>query len=175
MIIVGGIARSGLTITMQMLHAGGYPCVGDAPAFEPFQVDMIPWEKCAGRAVKAVDIQLQFPPDGDYRVIMPFRDINEQAKSTIKFLKCVALVRLPISKKAMIRSIKSDYQKIHKWLKKEHDPLHIAFEDLILKPMDSAKKIRDWVGRDLDINRMARCVLPRSPGCYKTMLELSFI
>ena len=31
MIIVIGIARSGLTVTMQMLEAGGYPCEGHYP------------------------------------------------------------------------------------------------------------------------------------------------
>lgn len=41
MIIVTGIARSGLSLTMQMLHAGGIPCAGEPPAFEPYPLGQI--------------------------------------------------------------------------------------------------------------------------------------
>ena len=90
MLIVPGIARSGLTVTMQMLNAGGYPCVGEYPAFEKYNIGDIPWEECVGKAVKVVDTHIQFPPEGRYKVIFLTRDIKQQVKSQCKFLKFIA-------------------------------------------------------------------------------------
>lgn len=85
MLIVAGITRSGLTVTMQMLHAGGYPCMGEYPAFECFDIGKIPWRECEGFAVKAVDAQLQNPPDSACKVIRLRRNLVEQCKSINKW------------------------------------------------------------------------------------------
>ena len=59
MIIVAGLTRSGLSVTMQMLWAGGYPCLGRWPAFEQYAVGRVPWHLLPDRvAVKLVDAQL---------------------------------------------------------------------------------------------------------------------
>ena len=86
-IIVGGVTRSGMTVTMQMLHMGGFPCFGNPPAFETYMIEKIPWGECEGRAVKLIDMHRHFPPNGDYRVILLKRSLREQAKSINKFLR----------------------------------------------------------------------------------------
>lgn len=173
MIIVAGIARSGLTVTMQMLHAGGFPCVGDPPAFEPFPIDDIPWSKCEGRAVKAVDIQLQFPPPGKYKVILLSRDLKQQAKSTKKFLGAVTGFK-GITVRSCVKSLKKDYKKIHGWVYGQ-DSITVRFEDIIDHPRRTAKIIADFVGMGLDIDRMRGCIFPRSSDCYPKLLELEFL
>lgn len=91
MLIVAGITRSGLSLTMQMLHAGGYPCEGEPPDFEPHPVGEMPWERCERRAVKLVDAHHQFPPAGSYdviRLIVALVDESEPCRPTPRTSRC---------------------------------------------------------------------------------------
>lgn len=83
MILVVGLTRSGLSLTMQMLHAGGHSCFGGPPAFDGYDLGKIPWRSVGMMAVKVVETHLQFPPRdfGPFRVIRLGRDFREQAKS----------------------------------------------------------------------------------------------
>ena len=64
-ILILGLARSGTSLLMQMLEAGGYPCFGEGPGFEPCMPDDIPWNEVKGKAVKVLDPQYgKFPPKG---------------------------------------------------------------------------------------------------------------
>lgn len=173
MLIVAGIARSGLSLTMQMLHAGGYPCAGEPPAFEPCPVGCIPWKRYGGHAVKFVDAQLDLPPDGTYDVIRLRRNLQEQARSFNKWTAVMFRgVPIPISK--IVASFRRDYLVIDEWAKNHH-LLMLGFENLITDPRGSAILLRDWTGKDLDVDRMAACVVKRSPACYPGLLELSLL
>lgn len=176
MIIVAGVTRSGLTVMMQMLNAGGYPCEGDYPGFEPHNIGCIPWEECRGKAVKLVDAHLQIPPEGlDYRIIRLKRDLKQQAKSMVKMMKAMGLSganRSVIPK--IIKSLKKDYAVIDAWAKK-HDTLTVRFETIIKNPNLAAKKVSSWAGGELDTLKMADCVIKRKPQCYKGFLEVSMI
>jgi hypothetical protein len=147
MIIVAGVIRSGLTLTMQMLHAGGYPCAGEYPAFEEYPIGRIPWKNLNVKAVKLVDAHRHLPEDGDYRVIRLHRDMKQQ-------------------------SFKKDYKVIDRWANR-HDCLRLHFEDLILQPHDSALKIAGWVNLPLNVQKMADSVIERSPACHPEILELT--
>lgn len=173
MIIVAGITRSGLSLTMQMLHAGGFPCVGEPPAFEEYGIGQIPWKDCHDRAVKLVDAQLQFPPQMPCKVIRLRRNLKQQAKSFNKFNKCFGLPSAPISK--LIKSFRRDYYKIDTWAKKQSGLMTIEFETIIKYPGYIAMRISKFSGRDLNIGAMASCVVDRSPDCYPTMLELDLL
>ncbi|KKN38356.1 hypothetical protein LCGC14_0754310 [marine sediment metagenome] len=172
MLIVAGIARSGLSLTMQILHAGGYPCEGEPPAFEP-HLGGIPWERCGDRAVKHVDTQLNLPPGGPYDVIRLRRNLQQQARSFTKWAAALFRGRaIPISR--IIASFRRDYAVIDDWAV-NHRLLVLDFENLITDPKGSAFAIRNWTGKDLDVDRMAACVVKRSPNCYPGLLELSLI
>lgn len=90
-VLVCGCARSGLSLTMQLLYKGGYPCFGEYPAFEDYEIGQINYTENIGKAIKLVDTQLQFPPTGAYYVIVLHRDFKEQAKSTVKFLRALGM------------------------------------------------------------------------------------
>lgn len=114
-IIVTGCTRSGLTLMMQLLNKGGYPCFGTYPSFEDYQLGRIDWTKASGKAVKLVDGHLQFPPTGEYYVIMMRRDLDEQAKSVIKFMNAIGL-HIDKSKRNIVRQgLKRDLKIIHQW------------------------------------------------------------
>lgn len=177
-VLVCGIARSGLSLTMQMLQAGGYPCLGEPPAFEEYGVGQIPWPKCAGRAVKVVDTQLQFPPAGRYCVLRLRRNFLEQARSFNKWMGALSrMAPSPVSRIAA--SFRADYEAIDAWAAKQSSVLILAFEDLVCQPKTSAQvlagKIAEFDGTQLDVEAMAECVLPRPPTCFPGLLELDLL
>lgn len=174
MIIIAGIARSGLTVTMQMLHAGGIPCVGEWPAFEPYGFEEIPWTECRGKAVKLVDAHLQIPPDGEYDVIRLHRDAQQQARSQIKFAQAILGRSLGTSVNRMAKSFAADYAVIDEWAKK-HRTLHLYFEDIIRQPAATAAKLAEWLRTPVDIEKMAACVVKRKADCHPTLLEIEFV
>lgn len=175
MILVAGITRSGLTLTMQMLQAGGYPVCGEYPAFEPYPFGHIPWTNIGNRAVKVVDIKLQFPPLGSYKVIALRRNLKQQAKSINKFN--AALIGLPAVKVgALVASLKRDYIEIDNWLcTKENEWLRLQFENMIYDPIHTAREINSFVGGNLDIDKMAAVVKKRNADCYPGLLEAEMI
>ena len=174
MIIVTGIARSGLTAVMQMLHVGGYPCAGEYPAFEPYQIGEIPWNVCKGKAIKLVDAQLHMPHKlKKQKVILLSRDLAQQAKSLNKFIN--ALTGLPpTSESALIRSYRKDYALIGKWVKRQH-AITIRFEDIVTAPRETARVIADFSGKNLDVEKMAKVIIPRGPECHPQLLETGMI
>lgn len=174
-IIIAGITRSGLTATMQMLNAGGYPRLGTYPAFEEHAIDNINFEKEAGKAIKTIDTHHHFPPTGEYYVILLKRDHEQQAKSIIKFLR---MMGIPAQKRDLLnikKSIQPDYNKILSWAKRQKAYIEIRFEDIIMKPYLTAAKIENFVGKELNVLAMAEIIIERSPNCYPTMLEAKMI
>lgn len=174
MIIIAGIARSGLTMTMQMLDAGGYPCMGEYPAYEKYDIGEIPWALCKGFAIKLIDAHRQIPHKLKGRkVITLSRDMKQQARSFNKFLG--ALTGLPpTSEKALVRSYKKDYAIIEKWLKRQK-VLRLKFEDIISDPLAAATTMAEFSGKNMNIDRMAGAVIPRGPECHPELLEARMV
>jgi len=173
-IVVAGICRSGLSLTMQMLYAGGYPCVGTPPAFEEYPVGTIPWNQVRGKAVKVVDTHIQFPPDYvECDVLRLYRKPEEQAKSFNKFMGAFGYP--PLRLERIIQSYKEDYEKIDDWCRNKRT-FHPHFEGLIDGTELLVKEICHWIGDDsLDQKKMIDCVVKRSSRCYPGMLETKLI
>lgn len=173
MLIVAGITRSGLSLTMQMLYAGGFPCQGTPPAFEPFPLGCIPWEQCAGTAIKLVDAQWQHPADGNYKIVRLRRNMVEQARSANKWgAALLGLPAIPIA--TLIGSFRRDYKLIDSWCDR-HSTFAVDFERLIGEPGRMAAELAVFSGLDLDVARMTSVVIPRSPNCHPELLELRLI
>lgn len=170
-ILVAGITRSGLTATMHMLHAGGYPCLGSYP-FEGYEMGRIPFAQSQGKAIKIVDTHLQFPPPGEYHVILLGRDHKQQAKSICKFMReVIHFPVLPGQRTQIQRSIEPDMRKIRAWARRQADCLEIRFEDIINEPKRTAERITEFTGAQLDAGAMAAVIKKRSVNCYDGLLE----
>ncbi len=173
MLIVAGITRSGLSVTMQMLHAGGYPCEGEAPAFEEHAMGAIPWSECRDKAVKLVDANLHLPPhDVDCDVIRLRRTYREQVKSINKFISAFGMPEIPSGN--LLRSLVRDYDLIDKWAS-QYRTLVLDFEELMLSPLAAATKIAEFCQRPLNTEAMAAVVRKRDAACYPTLLELELL
>lgn len=174
-ILVIGLPRSGLTLTMQMLYAGGFPCVGEWPAFEPHPQDILwkgfQWKDCVGKAVKMVNAK-ELPPPGTYDVIRLRRDLVEQAMSIWKFGKVFGIVEAPIDK--LFPALAQAYQAIDFWACHQQTMMTLDFETLINVPHEGAQMLSDFVG-GLDVNKAASVVIDRSPKCGPELHELGMV
>ncbi len=174
-IIVAGIIRSGLTATMQMLDKGGYPCLGKFPGFEEYPIGEVPWRECEGKAVKLIDSHRQLPPKGQYHVIRLARDIDEQVKSHIKFMKLMGLhVRPERDWNALKINIVRDYQIIDEWASKQVKSIIVNFENFIKDPLTTALFIKSEFDISLDCEAAASAIVDRDPKCLDDFLEAQF-
>lgn len=189
--IVSGAGRSGTSLVMRMLHAGGMEVVADeGRTFEqdecnhhrwPPEEDF--WRRCEGRVVKVLDPAdgCRLPKRGEWEVIYCKRQTREQAKSALKLL---AHMRIPAPPDASVRALAHSLRRARRAdlvALAQHPGVRslvpIAFESILANPTASAMELATWArrrfGRRLDVDRMAACVVTdRTPKCYPGMLEL---
>lgn len=176
-VVVCGFPRSGSSLTMQMLHAGGLPCIGTWPAFEdlPFAALLAALPRAGGTAIKLLDApQVAGFPDLDVRLrsILLRRDPEEQAKSFAKFAGAAMGLRVDRAhRKRIARSFVSDLPKLRTWCDLHGPILELRFEDLIEKPIATADLIAEFVG-GLDPVRMSMQVARRRAACLPGLLEI---
>lgn len=184
-LVVCGIPRSGSSLTMQALFAGGYPCVGEGPAFEDDRFSCPDGVRknaasCSGRAVKILDIHRNKVPMAvlaDF--ILLVRDPVQQAFSNAKFLSTVAGIRFTRKDAAKLAaSIPPDIATAKRLIESRRDArlLTLRFEDTLANPLATMEQINLFVGGGLDVAAMAAVVLPRGPECQPDMsIEMSLI
>lgn len=184
-ILASGLGRCGSSLTMQMLHAGGIPCEGEAPAFECRDaiaaINTGDAHHLSGHAVKLLDPFRRGwrpMPGPDYRIIWLDRDPKQQAKSQAKFMDLMGISRQRPKWRVVMSKLRSDRRSSWRTLNKALDVngqiLKLRFERILTHPMETALKIQDIVGRPLDVDAMAACVLPRGPECMPDLaIELA--
>jgi hypothetical protein len=171
---------------MQMLQAGGVPCVGEWPAFEPEQANApdltSQWlRQQQGRAVKILDPQRASCSLSDQHAIAIFltRDHNQQAASALKLFRTMFSIVSTGRKqrRAMAAGLRRDEIDARTALGLL-DRLDLTFERLIRTPADSAQRLHTFLerhGHALDWVAAARCVLPRSPDNLPYLLEIQLL
>jgi len=175
-LIIAGCARSGLSLTMQMLEAGGFPVFGTWPAYEDYQLGEIPWGRCRGKAVKVVDTHRQWPPPDNHRVIVLRRNLAFQALSTVQFMSLMGWPATSTTDKRRLRkSIAQDRKQIEQWAARQVAWMLLDFEQLIQQPLQSAREIEHFLKTDLNLDAMARQVRPRGPEPQGCRIELELL
>jgi len=180
--VVTGFGRSGTSLLMQMLAAGGMPMLDRYPSFENDNAVRLPryhkWlDAYKGKAVKILDPQNFMPPKGyEYRFIWTRRNYTEQAKSMRKFLNTVAGVPVPASS---VDDFALSYQRGEAWalgaISALGSVLCVTFEALLQPSDDLLLDIQSHVQIDLNLTAMKRVPVKRSPRCLKGLLELSLM
>jgi hypothetical protein len=170
---------------MQMLYVGGCPVVcepGNELVSGECSDQLSALREIAlgltdGKAIKCLDPhRFLLPPDKQYKIIWMRRNFKEQAKSITKFMQM--LLGMRTSKRAAIRefekSLPIETRKCHRLLS-GYPMIDVEFENLIHNPKQEAKRVADFIGMDLDIDKMAAVVFVRSTDCYQGMLELELM
>lgn len=149
---------------MQMLHAGGVPCVGKYPSFEGREMVR------PGQAVKILDPHRDAPtpyaiPPGA-RVIWLDRDPSEQAASMAKFTRMLMGVNYNREqRRALVGQLRADREQAMRAIG-TRPKMIVPFESLLAAPAPWAKSIGAFVGlHGFDFVAAAGQVRPRSPKC----------
>ncbi|RLF35178.1 MAG: nucleotide pyrophosphatase [Thermoplasmata archaeon] len=166
--IVSGLPRSGTSMLMQMLKAGGMPVATDEKreADENNPKGYLEIEgiidrlrenpdlifRYTGQAIKIIAYGLQYLPPGDYKIIYIERDIEEVLDSIEKM----------IGKKDTERDkTRKSFTRLNEKIKKEINSrgdievLMVNYNDVIQHPEENAKKIYEFIGiQSLDVDKM---------------------
>jgi hypothetical protein len=175
-IIVSGLPRSGTSLMMQMLHAGGVHVLTDgeraADTDNPrgyFEFERVKQTKrdqswlpvARGLAVKMISQLLyDLPATEQYRVLFLERDMDEVLRSQEKMLQRLGK---PVPQREQIsRAFTAHLEKLHAWLAEQrHMPvLRVPYAALVERPEEEARRIAAFLGRELSIAKMAAAVDP---------------
>lgn len=180
-LVVAGLGRCGTSMVMQMLHRGGFPCVGAWPAFEVHAArDRLSAEfvsSCAGEALKVLDPHRVGLP-GNVRVIWMDRDLGEQAKSQIKFASFMhSGVRGDRdARRRMAVALRRDTTLALSTIG-QRPLVRLSFEEVLEKPRTAALLLAEFARMpDFDIEAAVRAIRSRSPACAPELdLEMSLL
>ncbi|MEO8590842.1 MAG: sulfotransferase [Flavobacteriales bacterium] len=174
--IVSGLPRSGTSMMMQMLAAGGLSPLtdgvraadGDNPNgyFEFERVKALPtdtaWlDDARGKVVKVIHrLVTQLPEDRPYRVVFMERDLNEVLLSQAKMLARLGKPGGGLAAERLKVVFQQDLERVHTALSAKRDlqVLRVRHADLITDPMAKAKAINAFLGGGLDEERMSAVV-----------------
>ena len=176
--IVSGLPRSGTSMMMQMLEAGGLPVLTDGNRqsdednpkgyfeFEP--VKRLAKEKewlddAVGKSVKIVAQLLRYLPAGyDYRVILMDRDLDEVLLSQSKMLERQDREKTHRSVETLRRVFSQQLEHVNRMLSSRQIPtLRVNHRQAVEKPAETAQQLQDFLDVNLDEAAMAAIVDPK--------------
>jgi hypothetical protein len=179
--IVSGLPRSGTSLMMQMLAAGGLPSLTDGDRkpdidnprgyceWEPIKQlpkDPMLIDQSEGKAVKIItQLLLSVPKGRDYKLIFMERPIPEVLASQDEMLKRRGTKDLA-DHAIMTNAFKEHLKAVAAFLERRDDLplLRVGYRKLIDDPAGRAKAIRDFLGQELDVNAMT---LQVDPALYR--------
>ena len=184
--VVTGLPRSGTSLMMQMLSAGGIRPLTDqvrAPdesnprgyfEFEP--VKRLPADPCwlaqaRGHAVKIIHVLVpHLPVDGTlrYRVILMRRDMQEILASQRAMLERQG--KKSEDETLLVRAYRAQLSSLEEWLRtrEQFSTLSIDHRDLIENPRAAAIEIDNFLDGGLDIEAMVHVV---DPALYRQRVQ----
>ncbi len=173
--MVSGLPRSGTSMMMQMIVAGGVPaltdekrpCDEDNPRgyfeFEPAKRtrDDASWlQHAPGRVVKLVHLLLLSLPAGyTYRVVMMRRDLEEVLRSQAVMLERQGKKGAAVSSDILARTYKQQLEGVEQMVAKRPDitMIDVDYADVIASPRAQAERVSVFLG-GLDVDAMVDAV-----------------
>ncbi len=175
--VVSGLPRSGTSLVMQMLAAGGHPILCDElrqadddnprgylefAKVKSLERDTSWLPEAEGKVVKIISFLLnKLPSQFCYRVIFLRRDLAEVVQSQEKMLLNNGRPSGPGSE-VMVSHFTRHLQQLDNWLPQQShfQVLNCSYSDLIRDPAVWSEAFRDFLELDLDVERMAKAVCP---------------
>ncbi len=176
-VVVSGLPRSGTSMTMKMLEAGGLSLVIDgirtADEDNPKgyyedervkdlgEMDDKSWlVSSKGKAIKVISYLLKdLPANHNYKVLFMRRDVHEVLASQTKMLARRDETS-ETSDQRMIELYDDHLWKVGRLLKREPhlDVLDVHYKAVLENPRAQAERVRDFLGLPLDAAKMAGVV-----------------
>ena len=175
--IVSGLPRSGTSLMMQMLAAGGLPLLTDRERkpdidnphgyceWEPIKLlpkDPNRIDEAEGKAVKVISqLLLSLPQGRSYKLIFMERPLPEVLASQDEMLKRRGSIQ-SVDPARLTSAFRDHMREVVDWLDRRTDiPVcRMGYRKVLSDPTASAKTIRDFLGLDLNVEAMALRVDP---------------
>lgn len=174
--IVSGLPRSGTSMMMQMLMAGGMGIVTDAirKADEDNPRGYLEWERvkklkedqswlneCSGKAVKVISMLLfDLPSNHDYKIIFMQRAIEEVLASQRIMLERRGETKDGVSDEHMAEKFEKHLKQVEDWIAHQSniEVLYVKYNEVIADPLRSSKVVNNFLGEDLNTRTMAEAI-----------------
>jgi hypothetical protein len=172
--VVSGLPRSGTSLMMQMLSAGGLPVLTDSERqadtdnprgyFEWERIKLLPKQpdciaEAEGKVVKVIS-QLLFalPAGREYRVIFMQRPLTEVIASQAEMIRRRGTTGAPLPASALIAGLTAHLNQVNAWLKdKTHISVHRAeHQDVLREPLRTSESIQQFLECPLDVVAMSQ-------------------
>jgi Sulfotransferase domain len=174
--VVSGLPRSGTSLMMQMLAAGGVPIVtdGERQADEDNPRGYLEWEKvkklpkdpevigeAEGKAVKVISwLLFSLPATHRYRVIFMRRALEEVLASQTEMLRRKGAAPGQVDDEALGNAFGVHLAQVEEWL--EHRPdiavCRVDYAELVREPARVAETVQKFLDLPLDTVAMVRQV-----------------
>jgi hypothetical protein len=174
--IVSGLPRSGTSLMMQMLAAGGMPILSDGE--READVDnprgYLEWERikqlpkdpaciaeAEGKAVKVISFLLLSLPEGhEYRVIFMQRPLAEVLASQEVMLHHRGTTKPSADPSVIAGAFEKNLRAVNAWLdSKAHvKTLRVSYHHVLRDSGDIARKLTEFLGVNLNVEAMTRQV-----------------
>jgi Sulfotransferase domain len=172
--IVSGLPRSGTSLMMQMLAAGGLPILTDGERqadadnprgyFEWERIKLLPQQpdciqEAEGKVVKVIS-QLLFalPAGRDYRIVFMQRPLAEVVASQAEMIRRRGTTGAPLPPAALIAGLGAHLNQVNTWLryKTNISVWRVEHHDLLREPLRIAESIQQFLECPLDVGAMSR-------------------
>ncbi len=178
-IIVSGLPRSGTSMMMKMLEAGGIPLLTDHQRqpdednpkgyYEFERVKQLPkgdvaWlEEAKGKAVKVISALLQhLPATYQYKILFMERDLDEVLASQRKMLIHRGEDPDKVDEAELKRLFNKHLHQVRQWLAQQAhmEVLYISYNALLQNPVPHVQQINAFLGGHLNEQAMVEVVDP---------------
>lgn len=176
--VVSGIPRSGTSLMMQMLGAGGADLLVDGlrePSednprgffeYEPvrdLRQDASWVFKAQGMAIKIIALMLDsLPRNLSYKVVLMRRDLREVVASQAKMLERLGQRGPGLDADALIGLFQRQMEDAERLLQQDpaFEGMTLDYGELIREPDAAASRVDTFLGRTLDVRAMAAVIDP---------------
>jgi hypothetical protein len=172
--VVSGLPRSGTSLMMQMLAAGGMSVVTDGERqadpdnprgyFEWERIKLLPKQpdyiaEAEGKVVKVIS-QLLFalPAGREYRVIFMQRPLPEVVASQAEMIRRRGTTGAPLAPAALIAGLGAHLNQVNAWLKdKANISVHrVEHGDVLREPLRVSESIQQFLNCLLNVGAMSQ-------------------
>jgi len=178
--IVSGLPRSGTSMMMKILEAGGIPPITDElrqadednpKGYYEFERvkemdkgDTIWVAEARGKAVKVISALLKYLPPGEqYRVVFIQRNMPEILASQRKMLIRRGEDPDKIDDKQMTALFEMHLNQVEEWLRAQPNfrVLYVHYSHILADPQSNITRVNDFLGGNLDPGAMVVAIDPK--------------
>jgi hypothetical protein len=178
-IVVSGLPRSGTSMMMKMLEAGGLEVLTDEIRvpnednpkgyYEFERVKKLPegdtaWlDEAVGKVVKIItQLVIHLPESHSYRVLVMRRSIPEILASQAKMLERRGEAGGGVSDEQMTALFEKHLKQVYAWMDQRSniDYLDVSYNETLSDPIPTIERVHAFLGGELDEIAMAQVVDP---------------